>query len=481
AVRTVTARLRVVERGWHPSVPERTYDGILLYQAPESIWLSLDDRTAYPDDQWAPNHTDLVVDESIWWERGPAPCPIEAVPSCTPVEPRVLAVNNRDPFSQATPAPLDLVVPAARFRDAAEGPTPEAVPPATGREVTGVVVAVAQAAPLLDGLLGAGNWRELHPTDIVELWLDDEYLVPVALSVLPASGEERLVWASRRGYDDPPGRPILELLVEGLEVNQPLRVGFPVIPRGATTGDAGFRTAPDSPEVVPGRLPGGFTLHRAGTLISPAGPEVEVASWSDGRAWVKVASTSEWVGPGLFGELGDLVRPAHQPAGIAYVSEDGTRVAVHGRGTDVVVSGTLSTEELLRVAASVGVDGIPVPAWWPEAFTATLDEARLALPGLLSAPGDLGTPAVRVVGEAVVLGYSGPGERRFELVQRPGLVLSPPFEPDVRGVEVRGTVARFTPSLGELEWVEGGRVVSLRSHSLGLSELVAIAERLESP
>jgi CheY-like chemotaxis protein len=70
------------------------------------------------------------------------------------------------------------------------------------------------------------------------------------------------------------------------------------------------------------------------------------------------------------------------------------------------------------------------------------------------------------------------GARGFVLTQAPDAAFAPPLEPDVRGVEVRGTAGRYTPGHGELEWVEDGRVVSLRSATLSLDELVAVAERL---
>jgi hypothetical protein len=42
-------------------------------------------------------------------------------------------------------------------------------------------------------------------------------------------------------------------------------------------------------------------------------------------------------------------------------------------------------------------------------------------------------------------------------------------------VEVRGVAGRFSPDLGSLEWVEGGRVIELRSRSLSVGELLKIA------
>ncbi len=44
---------------------------------------------------------------------------------------------------------------------------------------------------------------------------------------------------------------------------------------------------------------------------------------------------------------------------------------------------------------------------------------------------------------------------------------------------MRGTPGRYSHTAGELEWLEDGVVVSLRSATVGLGELLAIAERLE--
>jgi hypothetical protein len=66
-------------------------------------------------------------------------------------------------------------------------------------------------------------------------------------------------------------------------------------------------------------------------------------------------------------------------------------------------------------------------------------------------------------------------------VQSPGDRLTPPLDTaDVVAVDVRGTTGRFSPLRGQLEWVEAGSVVTVTSESLGLDELVAVAEDLRS-
>jgi hypothetical protein len=75
--------------------------------------------------------------------------------------------------------------------------------------------------------------------------------------------------------------------------------------------------------------------------------------------------------------------------------------------------------------------------------------------------------------------YAGPGTRGFALTQRPSPSLPPPSSGDEIGLDVRGTTGRYSQQRGEVEWVEGGSAVSLRSDTLGLAELLTIAGHLE--
>jgi hypothetical protein len=157
-------------------------------------------------------------------------------------------------------------------------------------------------------------------------------------------------------------------------------------------------------------------------------------------------------------------------------------VFVHGGERDVHLRGSVRTEQLLAVAAQLDMERLPVPDGWAEASSATLAEARASLPALLEPeplPGFRG-PAVRIDRGLVSLAYAGNGQRGFVLTQVPGQTLSPPLDADVVGLSIRDTVGRFTPATGTVEWVEDGLLVSLRSSSLSLGELLAVAERLEA-
>jgi putative zinc finger protein len=485
---SLAADVSLIERGWHPSIPERRFSGRLRYRAPEALALELADRTAYPSAAWVPADLSLVVTGDRWWTRGPRACPVEAQPACPPGTPLVRLVERREPFADATPVPLDLVTPVRSFTPAGAG-TPLGRRRVAGRAAIGVATTAAQVAPLLAGL--AGNLRALHPADRVELWLDEQAFVPLALRVTVASGGERQRWAAASGYRDQPGQAVLELVLSRVSLNRPLDpAAFPAPPADARPEDAGFRAGPVEPKpgspgeaalLAPAWLPAGFRPYRAGLAGGPPGPRVAVRTWTDGRAWVKVRATRDWPGGRLFGDLGPLVRPAGAGAGIAYSNEDGSRIAVHGAGVDLAVTGSLRGADLARVAASLPVTGRPVPAGWAEAATSTLPEAGTAVPGLLRPPDPAGfaPPAVRVDGRAVTLAYAGPGTRGFLLVQAPGHRLAPPLDERASGVRVRGSDGRWSPGRGELEWVERGRTLALHSATLSVEELLAIATSLE--
>ena len=481
-ITSLVAGLTVTERGWHPDVPERRFTGHLAYRAPEALALALRDRTPYPSSEWVANDVDLVVTPVRWWTQGPRACPVTALPGCTPPQPRVRAVEGREPFSVGAPAPLDLVVPVRSFAGAS-APAGLGTRTIAGRTARGVVVTAAQAAPLLDAVRPAGNLRAVHPADNVRLWLDDRTLVPLRFEVVASSGLDRRRWGAAQGYRDKAGDVVLEVELRSVLVNGPVAdEDFLPPPPGAYTTPGGFvegegRSRPDG-------LPPRFRLWRSGRTTAPGAPAVDVSAWTDGREWITVRTTVAWPGPGLFGDLGPVVRPVRLgTAGVGYAAEDGASVAVHGAGVDHVVAGSAPPAVLRAVAASIGTVGQPAPAGWPEAATITTAEAarRGLSPLVLPARSGFGAPALRADGGTLTVAYAGPGERAFVLVASPAPRLAPPLDPDARAVAVRGTIGRYSPGRGELEWVEGARAFSLRSATIGAGELVALAGRLGAP
>ena len=472
---SMTADVRVVERGWHDDVDVRTYTGNLTYLAPESVALQLQDTTTYPVGAWLPNDLEFVVAEARSVSRALRPCPRALQPDCL-AAPRTAAVTGRAPFDAATPVPLDLVMPVTSL---GEYSTPHLLGSrrVDGETQIGVRVTAAQIDPLLDGITGIGNWRSVHPADSADVWLDDATLTPRRVAIFPADDPDRRRWAASEGYDDPAGEAVLAIAFGDVRTNVEVDGrDFELATAVRTTMDAGFVEggADDAPS--PGWLPSGVAAHRAGRQGTTV-----VATWSDGRAWLRVAASRRWQGKRLLGDLGEVIRRVDLPsAGVAYVSASGRGVGLHGTQMDVAVTGSFDEATLLRVAGSLGVSGAPVPRSWRESSTASLDAAARELPALLHAPDVPGfaPPAVRVESAAVTLAFAGAGSREFVVVQRAGDVLTPPMDAHVIGVRVRGHDGRYTPGRGELEWVEEGRTVLIRSETLGFRELLAVADLL---
>ena len=479
-VRRVEAVLEIVERGWHPDVPERRFAGRLAYEAPDQLSLSLEDRTSYRSPAWAANDVTLVVDGTTRWTSGIRDCPAGSQPQCTPRQPRVHVVRGTEPFDAAWPLPLELVTPVGAFLPSSEGAflgrTRIAQRPALGLRATAATV-----ADLLDAIRPAGNLRVVHPADVAELWLDEETMVPLRLRIVAAASPDRDRWAAALGYSDAAGATLLDLRVTALRLGEDAAPTFPPPPPDAVVDVAGFTPTawPPPGAPLPSYVPDRFRRHVAGVVSTGEGPDVAVLTWTDGRAWLKVRSTDGWQGGRLFGDVGRLVRGVELDArSIAYVSEDGRAVALHGDGVDVVVTGSLPPQSLLAVARSLPIRGVPVPGTWDEGATADLGDAARALTGLLVPAGSeaFAPPAVEVDGDRVVLAYSGPGARGFLVVETPGRRLSPPLDPRATAVAVRGGSGRWNPDRAEVEWVEAGVVVSITSRTLALPELLAVAE-----
>jgi len=460
----LVGRFQVVER-IRPGVT-RTYQGELAFRSPESVSLTVTQSSGPPG--WLENSTLLIVDDDEALAAGPFPCP--SFDGCAGADPFRKLTVGRDPFSIVTPAPLDLVVPVDVFRNSDE---PPALPirVIAGREVIGVELTAGQTRPLLDALFGLGNWRDIHDTDVVDLWLDREYLIPLGLAVVAVQSDDRAVWSARRGYVDPASSPYLELTYHDVSF-----AGGPEIKievgAGETTVDAGYRPAelgeapvsPDMPMVAAGRLEG----------VVPA----DVWAWSDGRAWIRLDRAASWEGPGLFGNLEGVVTPVTLPHGTGYRAADGSAIYIHAADQDLVISGSVDYEVLLEVTEALAVPGQPVPADWPESTAGLTEGVDLFVATDL---GGFTPPIAKKVGEALVIDLVGSGSRAARITQQPGGFLRPPFDPDARAVAVRGTVGRFSPSLGLLEWAEAGVVISVASEQLSLAELIDIADALERP
>jgi hypothetical protein len=302
--------------------------------------------------------------------------------------------------------------------------------------------------------------------------LDAEHMVPLALRVTASGDPDRRAWAQQRGYADHAGLVVLELTATSVAFAAPPAAQF-VPPASPAAADAGFRPGVADVDLDP-IAPEGFTANRAGR-VDGATP-TSVWSWSDGRAWIRLQATTAWTGPGLFGDLGPLVRPV----GDLWVRADGRRVGLHAEGLDLVVDGSVTTDELVAVLDDLDVRPTPLPADWPETRAASRAAIRRAVPGALGlAASGFERPLARLDGDAVVLVAVGAGDRSLRLDQVPGDHVGQPVEDDYQAVPVRGRAGRWAPGSGRLEWVEDGLVLTLRGTGLTRDELVAVAEGLE--
>jgi hypothetical protein len=458
---------------------QRRFDGELVYEAPESLRLTLKESDTAPG-TIAAGDVDLVADDSTWTLDQVRTC---QCPDTGGVEPWRQAVADREPFSESATTPLELVTAVDGFALASE---PIALDARTvaGAPALGVQVTAGQISGFLSALSPANDLRAVHPTDQVDIWFERDHLVPVLVEVHAADNAERREWARAKGYDhDEAGKTVLRYEMSSLTVNgadpsddfQP-DTDPPADPQETSEG---FQTGDPAFVPQPQRLPKGVEPHLAGTVSTPGGPTVGVRTWTDGRAWVKVRATEQWDGSRVFGDLGPAAHPIDLGnAGTAYT--DGHKVAVHADGLDLVVSGSVSTEQLRAAAASLGVIGQQIPETWPEAATATIEEAATMVPDLVVPHGLDGfePPAVRIADGQVTQVYTGPGERGFVLTQTAGDELSPPAGAKNLGVEVRGTTGRYVFDRGELEWIEDGTAYGLSSSTLSLAELIDIAEGL---
>lgn len=474
-VAALDAAVGLVERGAHPDVPVRRYTGTLRYQAPERLWLRLAEVGRRPAG-FPANDLELVVDEGRAWSTGLRDCPVGEQPACLEA-PRTRSVEGLAPFAADWVAPLDLVVPADAFLPAAATDAPAGLGADRRGDAVVIESTVARFQRTIDGLRAAGALRAVHPTDRVHLELDAVTSTIRRLVVRADDSGARSAWAASNGYTEPAGTEVLDLTVD----HRPLPdTPFPLAPdpppEESARTDAGFvdTAASDEPAAggevpEPAWLPEGFSAHRR-VVRSGSGSTASVRSWTDGRAWIRLDVTRERVGDRLVGDLGPLVRRLRVGDGFGYTDPGGSTVALHTEELDLVVTGSVPLDVLVRTAASLPVTGRELPSDWPQSdLLADLPAGALAPEGPLLA---------RYEGRTLLVAVPGPGGTSAVLRQRPGAALGTPRSADVVEVAVRGVRGRYEPGSQTVRWIEDGWVRELRSAGLGLDDLLAVAEGL---
>jgi hypothetical protein len=506
-VTSYRASFAITERRFHPRVPLRTFQARVAFEAPEGFRARIADTTAYPSASWPRNDLTLAVDGQRWLLREPLTCPREALPACPYVGVRFRAVVGREPFDGDAPLPTDIVLPV-RTLSGTERVRVVGETTALGRGATVIELAYRDAVPLFQFLHAGGSWRPIYPHDRVLVTLDRETWFPLAYEVFPAGGSDRDRWASRNGLPvERPGGPILEVRARSFRAGP---VSIPAIPSIHTAMDEGFRDRPSTgvaaalggEPLAPGRLRG-LEPYRAG--IYRGRPGEVLLSFTRGLSWLKIRQTRSWDQPALYGDVGELAQVVRLPGGgVGYyepaTAELGRRLALHAAGTDLYLESNLPRGELLSVAASLPIRGRPVPDRWlslrlPGGVLqerVTVGEAVDAAPFVLL-PSRLPEgyePSAAFVLRAdgrreVTVYFRRPGAEMdgvgIRIHQASGIGLPPPSDPDALSVRVRGVVGRYSPLLGELEWVERGVYRSVSGSALDPDGLLAVARSLERP
>jgi Putative zinc-finger len=478
------ATFRVVERGFHPRVPRRSFLADVSFRAPERFRTQVTDLSSYPGPGWPANDITLTVDGDRWLLDQPRGCPIAALPGCAPVGRDVIGVTGRPPFDGETSLPTDIILPV-RMLAGSDRVTVRGVDSVLGRDAVVVELAYRDVGPLFDFLQAGGMWRPFSPHDRVLISLDDETWFPLAFEVRAAPGEERAMWAEAHGLADEPAATMLfRAEVDRLAAGPP--PGWRPFSAGPPPRDLGFRDVPAGrlEAIEPTNLRG-LRPYRSGSF---AGSDEVVLSYAQGLSWLVIRETRSWDGPGLFGNLGDLARRVPLPGGVAYYEPAadalGRRLAIHAEGSDLALETNLPRSDLLAIAASLPVTGGLAPAGWVDQVP--VDRAVAGTPFALlptDLPAEYRPWAARRDGpDAVTVWFRRPGTEPgpgIVLYQAAGVGLSPPLEGEVFAVRIRGTVGRYSPSRGLLEWVEGGVYRSLGGGALDLAGLLDVAKSLE--
>lgn len=466
------ATFDIVERTWHPDVPERRFRAKVWYRAPERLRLRIRDHSDLPPGTWPLNDVDLIAQPRRSWIREPYSCPAQALPGCAieaGVEER--SVVGRQPFDGTSTAPSEILVPLETLAtsDAFTVAGPERI---EGLDALHVVLTYRQAYPLIEALQVGGSWAPLFPLDRVDLWLERDSSFPLRFEV------------SRPGLE----APILEVNAVGFDAALSPKGDLFDAPGRGNIRRAGFRErALELPErATPAHL-AGLNPHRSGLTGGN-----RIVTYTNGMTYLKVTAGSAppqqdallaeavELRPGSFG----FYRPAqpHLPR----------RVEVNGPDLTVRLESNLRREELLRVAASLPLNGLRprrIHLGTTKVIPLTaedLDELPLAqhptqLPpgyGPLSAQMRR-SPSGTEVTTVIFASESAWEGSEIRLFQSSKVSMLPPSSENLIAVTVKGSPGRWSAERGELEWIDReGIYRSIAAPSFDLYSVVAVAESL---
>jgi hypothetical protein len=494
SINAYQAHFMIIERGWHPLVPVRRFSASVAFDAPERLKLSVRDLTLYPDPTaWPANDIDLVANEKGWWLREPSACPSRSLPGCENPKPSVeqRSVVGRQPFDGATALLTDIVLPLETVADA-RGLKIVDQETVAGREALRVMLPYRRAAPLIASLQPGGSWRTFHPFDVVDLWIDAQTWVPLRFEVSAGRTGDRLLWATRLGYNDDPGQRLLSVKATSFEEREiiPSSPFDPpvsgIVTRGGFKGrDFAAMGLPNAPRYVAGLSP-----YRAGVTASGQ----KLLAYADGMTWLKVARDHE--APSRLVFTAEQVRLSDD--GVVYYrpgTESFRRIVdLYVAGVHQQVESNLPRSVLLEVAASLPGAGERLPSVLRASGGVRLRrlDNTLARPVPYALVPSFMPPdyqrraailSVTQGGGSTLSAYYRASESEFDgfgirLVQSRPAEMLPPSSAQYLTVAIGDGVGRWSSERGELEWVAGGVYRSVAAPSFGLPVALAIAEGL---
>jgi hypothetical protein len=373
ALESFDGTFSVVERGFSSEVPVRRLDVRMAFLAPQRFRLDVVDRTIYPEDMASAVSSDLtyIQNGAVTFRQGPSGCPAGLDDGACP--PTTTSLT-----SGATPT--DLMVPVATL-GSARGVDVIGTDRVEGAGVVRLRLTFARAKAMfpflwIDELAGAGagsgasasTWRPFFSGDRVDVQLDAEGWVPRRITVYPASSDRRRAWELRFGLPvEAATVPILDVFATGVGTGAP---------------DPSLFEIPDAPaqpltigelaELV-GHRPATPTFTGELRLESSVAPTTatETASeasfdsilvYADGLGYLRIGERA--------GPHAGLVEPVATPitlagGGVGYYAEAtatrGRRITIVADDTTLVLESNLPLPQLLEIAASIPVQGRPLP------------------------------------------------------------------------------------------------------------------------
>ena len=241
-----------------------------------------------------------------------------------------------------------------------------------GRRTVTVALAYRDARPLFAYLQASGAWRPFFGSDRVLLSLDERTWFPLAARVVASDSAERRRWTVQNALPyEQPGRTLLDVRATSFATGGGAPPDTALAPNATNggfrdLGGASLARRLGAAPMVPSDL-AGLRPYRDGVFVDGARPADEVIlSFARGLVWLKITESRRWRAPTTFGDVDELAAPIPIGAGVAYYEPatdlSGRRLSIHAPGWDLYLESTLPFADLVRVARSLPVTGIPAPA-----------------------------------------------------------------------------------------------------------------------